>query len=450
MLEQLRANLAAGFRLAFFLPLRAHDFYVTVDQLVLLALIQLLAFLAADIAVTGLPGEFEFTALPTALFIVLLLMLAGYVISRWQRDSWLTLAVPVIALSASPVFAALYVGLFTLTTRFEALAIAAAWGFHFYLVLVLAVYARALFILAGKRRLLANTSWMLGLVLLPQLIFPRGDLWVAEEPAEDASLPAITDEAVFHSQGALLERMLTGLQAERPGIVDLYFVGFAGDSTLDVFMKELVFARDLFDSRFDTKGRSVVLINNRATLRDTAIATATHLARAIDAVSRKMNREEDILLIFMTSHGAETHELTVVFDPMDFAQIDASFLHEQLARAGIAWRVVVISACYSGGFVAPLQNARSLIITAADADHPSFGCAPDADFTYFGRAFFVEELARTHSLAAAFEKAVVSIARREHDKGYEASRPQFVMGTEMKAKLDEFEARITSSASTME
>jgi hypothetical protein len=44
----------------------------------------------------------------------------------------------------------------------------------------------------------------------------------------------------------------------------------------------------------------------------------------------------------------------------------------------------------------------------------------------------------------------VSIARREHDKGYEASRPQFVMGTEMKAKLDEFEARITSSASTME
>jgi hypothetical protein len=445
VLNQLRANLIAGFRLACFLPVRAQDFYLSADQLVLLALVQLLAFFVSDVAVNGFPGEFELSALPAALFIVSLLMFAGYAISRWQRDRWLALAVPVVALSVSPVFAALYVALFTLTTRFEALAIVAAWGFHFYLVLVLAVYARGLFILAGKHRLLANTSWMLGLALLPQIIFPRGDLWVAEESAEDASLPAITDEAVFHSQGALLERTLTGLQAERPGIVDLYFVGFAGDSTLDVFMKELVFARDLFDSRFDTKGRSVVLINNRATLSDTAIATATHLARAIDAVSRKMNREEDILLIFMTSHGAETHELSVVFDPMDFAQIDAAFLHEQLARAGIGWRVVVISACYSGGFVAPLENDRSLIITAADADHPSFGCTPDADFTYFGRAFFAEELAQTFSLTTAFEKAIVSIAQREHDKGYEASRPQIAMGTQMKTKLDEFEARLKVS-----
>jgi hypothetical protein len=436
-LRGLLANLKAGFKLALFLPVRSHEFVVTADQIALLALAQLLVFLLTDIALVGIDGELDAATLPQQFLIVLLALLTGYVVSRWQRDSWLALAIPVAVLAVSPVIGALYCVLFLLATRYETLAVD-----PIYLALVLAIYARAVFVLAGRRRFAANTSWMLALLILPQLFFPRPELWVAEESREDPGLPAITDEAVFHSQSELLERSLANLENERPGIADLYFIGFAGDASLDVFMKELSFARELFDSRFDTKGRSVVLINNRATLEETPIATATHLARAIDAVSQKMNRDEDILFVFMTSHGSETHELSVVLEPLDLAEIDPEFLYDELAKAGIKWRIVVVSACFSGGFIGPLAGPNSLVITAADADHASFGCTAEADFTYFGRAFFAEELPKTYSLTEAFENATASVAKRELDKGYEASRPQLAIGNEMKAKLAEFEAHL--------
>nr|WP_245315601.1 C13 family peptidase [Bradyrhizobium neotropicale] len=53
-----------------------------------------------------------------------------------------------------------------------------------------------------------------------------------------------------------------------------------------------------------------------------------------------------------------------------------SRLADILARTGVRHKVVVISACYSGVFVPRLANPYLLVITAADADHPSFGC-PD-------------------------------------------------------------------------
>jgi hypothetical protein len=436
-LRELFSNLKAGLKLAFFLPVRSHDFYVSADQIVLLALVQLILFVLADIFLTGVPGKLELAELPGALMIVLLALLAGYVISRWQGDSWLALAFPVAVLSLAAFFAALYVLLFSLSVRYEHLQVDVI-----YFAVAFVVYARAALVLAGTRRFAANTGWLLILLVLPQILLPRAELWSDEESPVETDLPAITDETVFHSQPELLERSLSSLEDERPDITDLYFIGFAGDATLDVFMKELSFARDLFDSRFDTKGRSVLLINNRATLDEIPIASATHLVYAIDAVSKKMNRDQDILLVFMTSHGSESHELSVVLDPLELRPIDPEFLDEQLAAAGIKWRIVVVSACFSGGFVPPLADAKSLIITAADAEHPSFGCSPDADFTYFGRAFFAEQLPNTYSLIQAFENATVNISERERDKGYQASRPQLAMGPEMKAKLEEFEARL--------
>jgi Peptidase C13 family len=52
-----------------------------------------------------------------------------------------------------------------------------------------------------------------------------------------------------------------------------------------------------------------------------------------------------------------------------------------LARTGVRHRVVVISACYSGVFIPRLANPDMLVITAADADHPSFGCRERSGLT---------------------------------------------------------------------
>jgi hypothetical protein len=53
-----------------------------------------------------------------------------------------------------------------------------------------------------------------------------------------------------------------------------------------------------------------------------------------------------------------------------------------LALTGVRHKVVVISACYSGVFIPPLANPNVLVITAADADHPSFGCRDKAKWTF--------------------------------------------------------------------
>jgi len=52
------------------------------------------------------------------------------------------------------------------------------------------------------------------------------------------------------------------------------------------------------------------------------------------------------------------------------------------------YKVVVISACYSGVFIPPLANPDTLVITAADADHPSFGLPGQSEVDLFRQRLF--------------------------------------------------------------
>jgi Peptidase C13 family len=88
-----------------------------------------------------------------------------------------------------------------------------------------------------------------------------------------------------------------------------------------------------------------------------------------------------------------------------------------LGRTGVQHRVVVISACYSGVSVGPLANANTLVITAADSDHSSFGCQDKVKWTYFGDAFFNRALRHTADLRSAFVTARKLISVRERHDG---------------------------------
>jgi Peptidase C13 family len=73
-----------------------------------------------------------------------------------------------------------------------------------------------------------------------------------------------------------------------------------------------------------------------------------------------------------------------------------------LDQAGMRYKVVIISACYSGVFIPHLATADTLVIHAADAKHPSFGCEDRAKWTYFGDAFFNAALRQSATLRDAF------------------------------------------------
>ena len=97
--------------------------------------------------------------------------------------------------------------------------------------------------------------------------------------------------------------------------------------------------------------------------------------------------------------------------------------------------MIIISACYAGGFIDALKNSHTIVITAAAADRTSFGCSNDRDLTYFGEAFFRDALPEARSLRDAFERAKSAIALREHREHVDASKPQAYFGAELESKL---------------
>jgi hypothetical protein len=245
-------------------------------------------------------------------------------------------------------------------------------------------------------------------------------------------------EAALYSQKELLDKALASLQARDPGRINLYLLTVAGDGSQEVFRREVEFVQDEFARRFRTAGRSVALVNSRSTVTSAPMATVTSIREALTAIAARMDREEDILFLFLTSHGSSEHELTLAQNGMQLPGLPAKTLGELLKQSGIRWKVVVVSACYSGGFIDSLQDPHTLVITAARRDRRSFGCADENDFTRFGRAFFKESLPKSSSFHEAFRKAQTLVGEWElKDTGTEEKRslPQISTGAAIEAHL---------------
>jgi hypothetical protein len=286
------------------------------------------------------------------------------------------------------------------------------------------------------------------LVLLPGWLLPRssmGALWVGidDEPSHER-LETLASEEAFYAQPELLRRALSALAPGTPNRSHLYFVGVAGFADEDVFEKELKVISGLMQQRFDTAGRSISLINNPATVLNTPLASRTSLARTLSRVGQIMNRDDDVLFLYLTSHGSEDHRFALSFSPLHLRDLDPSSLRQMLDTARIRWRVVVVSACYSGGFIDALKSDRTLVITAADAQHTSFGCGAESDFTYFGKAYFDQALRRRTSFVAAFDEARRLIETRERAEGKTPSNPQIYVGAAMQQKLHDLEAQLAN------
>lgn len=277
---------------------------------------------------------------------------------------------------------------------------------------------------------------LLGVFTAWILTFSDQRLWYSTQ-VEDAppTTSRLVEDEVWNAQPELLQRALKGLQPERPERTDWYFLGIGGVSYQGVFKQETEMVRALFDTRFNTSGRSLVLINSDDTVTSQPIATRTTIARSLHAMAAHMDRDKDVLFLFITSHGSEDHEIELDYWPLELAGITPEWLRSTLDETGIKHRVIVLSACFSGGFIPVLQSPDTLIITAADATRSSFGCLDDAEMTYFGRAFFDEALRRESSLRAAYEAALTTIHEREQAENFEPSEPQWWIGERMQAEL---------------
>jgi hypothetical protein len=253
----------------------------------------------------------------------------------------------------------------------------------------------------GRPRFLATR--VLGACLL---VLGAGYFGSAPQYSQAQPKPAKESvDAALRSQRRLLDQALAALAPRDPGRINMYLLAVAGDGSQEVFRREVEFVRNQFAERFDMRAHTVTLINSRSTLGSAPMATRASLREALKRIAERMHPQEDVLFLFLTSHGSPQHEFALQQHYLRLRDLPARDLRNMLKDSGIRWKVVLISACYSGGFIDALKDDTTLVITAARHDRPSFGCSDENDFTYFGRAFFKESLPRARSFEDAFGSA---------------------------------------------
>lgn len=252
------------------------------------------------------------------------------------------------------------------------------------------------------------------------------DPWPADAP---------TPEQVFTAQPEAVRRALSAVAPRTPGHPNVYAVAFAGDGSEDVFRNEAEYLNTLMSQRFGSAGHTVVLENNPATLSTHPLASWSNLEATLDGLAKVMDPAQDILLLYLTSHGASDHSLLVDMDPIPLDQLDPDGLADILASRGFRWKVIAVNACYSGGFVPKLRGPGTLVVTAARADRTSFGCGAESDITYFAHAWLADALNATPDFIDAFQRARGEVAQWERRDGVTPSEPQIDVGTGIEGQL---------------
>ena len=295
-----------------------------------------------------------------------------------------------------------------------------------------------------------RSTWVaVGLMLYVALVqgldwFPlRIEVWhpvyagTDDEDSESATLQL--SQEVFEKQQGLLDEALHDIKPHEGKQRQIYGVIYAPYSQ-DVFLRESAMVQDVLEQRFRAQGRVVRFVNHPTSAMQLPWATNRNLERALQAMAKAMDVERDVLVLYLTSHGGADFTLATYNWPLEVDTLTAQQLRDMLDKAGIRNRVIAVSACYSGGWIEPLQSENALVMTAADKDHTSYGCGSKSELTFFGRAVFDEQLRKTLSFEEAFKAAVPTIAQREVEghKSDGFSNPQISVGNNIRVVLREW------------
>lgn len=236
---------------------------------------------------------------------------------------------------------------------------------------------------------------------------------VCAAPAASAQVGLVTQKPpIAISPGEELaqhqrtEEAFNALQPQRRGVVDAYVLSVALWDE-HVFENEAKGAAEVLGARFNAQGRTLILTNGMGpgTPRTYPGARPYQIASALGRLGQVMDKNEDVLVLFMTSHGNQDGSIAIQEQMRTRFNLRPQYLREALDEAGIKNRLIIVSSCFSGAFVPALQNDTTIILTAAAYDRTSFGCQPERDWTYFGDAFINQAMRQNRTLPDAFNTA---------------------------------------------
>jgi hypothetical protein len=134
----------------------------------------------------------------------------------------------------------------------------------------------------------------------------------------------------------------------------------------------------------------------------------------------------DRCLIFITSHG--DHDGSVVLAYADEMLRPALLARTLNIGCGRVPTVVIVSSCFSGAFAAgPMLAPNRIILTAARADRPSFGCQADRTFTVYDECL-LGALPRSRLWRSVYELTLACVRRREQQMDVLSSEPRGYFG----------------------
>lgn len=251
----------------------------------------------------------------------------------------------------------------------------------------------------------------------------NGRLVEGDENLKIYSPEEVSDYAIEHQQAAL-QQALAGVQPSDSRKIELYSLVVAAYGTQEVFRRESKFIENLFSQRYANNSTALYLTNSQRSLGEHPLATLSGIRRAIQQLAEKMDKENDIFFLYITSHGSKDGKIALDHNGLGLGDIDSKWLGDILKESGIKHKVIVLSACYSGGFIADLKDNYSVIMTSASAERTSFGCSDDSHFTYFAKAYFKESLTPDSNFVDAFYKAKELVAVWEKNEHEMESYPQ--------------------------
>ena len=270
---------------------------------------------------------------------------------------------------------------------------------------------------------------------------------VSRTLAFSAALLAALLPGPAHAQPAGQDaRLRTALAAQRPGVVDAYVISVALDPD-PVFNREAREAARVLAQRFDAAGRTIVLAADEGAERSDGAGSPGDLALAIGRVAEVMDRKEDVLVLYSTSHGTPREGLSYRDEARHTQIVTPADLAAMFADRGVENRLIILQACFSGQFVPVLAAAHTVIATAASATRTSFGCSAGNDWTFFGHALINLAMRQPDTFIRQFRRAFVSIYSWELKQGIAPSDPQISVGQDSAGWLSALDARAPKTAS---
>lgn len=284
------------------------------------------------------------------------------------------------------------------------------------------------------RRKLSGTGYG-GAVLLSTALLTFDPMFYDPEDEDyDSGYAQLDVEALYTAQDRLLSHQIAGLAPERPGQPDVCAILVGGTSYQSVFRSEVEQVGPILNMQYGSGPRTLRLVNSETDPMRYPLANRANLEAALQAVETRSG-PEDLLFLFMTSHGAED-VFSLSFYQAGTTDLTAADFAAMLARTRTGPAVIVLSACHAGSFIDDMKAADRLVIAAARADRTSFGCEDGRDWTEFGRSFFDLALRADPDPRTAFLTAVKDVRRMEFWALRRASLPQISEGAEIGPILD--------------